>query len=462
MKKLFAPLLALCLALSLLIPSFAYQDYGLLYDNTGKLDTQKAQMYNDNLLKEFGNKYGIELRIDVVDDLEGYELADYADLFYNKYEYGDQETGHGVLLTIQVHADETGLAFDDYNLMAGEKTKEIMSQKAWQEMDEYLSLFLNQTAWENGMDEDNDAFFNAVASYSAGMEYCVEQGEITAPKNTGTETTDKTDQNDSQEPENVTSAGAVTSAAGSQTEVQESAGPYVRDEAGLLSEEEINALEEQAATISSTWKCGVYILTVKDFTADGSDSIRDFSKGYYKDNNLGWGDGKDGEMLVLSMADRDYWLLAYGDQGNSAFTDDNRSTIEDAFLDNFREDDWAGGFADYLTASEELLAEAPAGGGDYSGNSTTFFNWRMLGICVAASCVIALIVCLIFKAQMKSARLKTDASDYVDRGEISIHAREDRFTHQTESRVRIHDDDDDHGGGGGVDSDGFSGGGGKF
>ena len=57
---------------------------------------------------------------------------------------------------------------------------------------------------------------------------------------------------------------------------------------------------------------------------------------------------------------------------------------------------------------------------------------------------------------MKSARLKTDAADYVTKHEITFTTKEDRFTHSTETRVRIHDDDDS-GGGGGVDSDGFTG-----
>ena len=346
MKKMFAPLLALCLALSLVLPAFAANGCG------------------------------------------------------------DADTGCSLWTIAQVHEDDSGLDLDQYATYASDERNKRMKEAGWTEGKDHLDLYQNGEAWAGDLAADEENFTTVAAS--------------------------STD-----------------------TAVMADHGPYVRDEAGLLSEEQISALEEQAKTISNAQKCGVYILTVNDFAADGADTIRDFSKRYYLDNDLGWGDGRDGEMLVLSMADRDYWLLAYGDHSNAAFTDDNRSTIEDAFLDNFREDDWAGGFADYLTASEGLLTEAPSG-----GDATPFFNWKLLGICVIGSCIIALIVCLIFKAQMKSARIKRNASDYVDRGDIRIHAREDRFTHRTESRVRIHDDD--HGGGGGVDSDGFSGGGGKF
>lgn len=444
MKKMFAPLMALCLALSLVLPAFAANEYGLVYDQTEKITEYSAKFIDKYNLAPFDQEYGIELRLHLTSDLGGKTIEDYAKDTYTANGYGNADTGCGLLVVAQVHEDDSGLAFDQYTTYASDELNERMEQKGWTELKDYLDLYLNQETWAGDLAADDENFTMVGASLNSAMQSCVDNAYINLPDT----------------PKGTQAASSTDTAATADY------GPYVRDEAGLLTEEQVNTLEEQAKTISNAQKCGVYILTVDDFTADGADTIRDFSKGYYKDNDLGWGDGRDGEMLVLSMADRDYWLLAYGNHGNAAFTDDNRSTVEDAFLDNFREDDWAGGFADYLTASEELLTEAPSGGdysydGDYSGDSMTFFNWKLLGICVIGSCVIALIVCLIFKAQMKSARLKQDASDYVDRGDIRIHAREDRFTHRTESRVRIHDDDD-HGGGGGVDSDGFSGGGGKF
>ena len=257
----------------------------------------------------------------------------------------------------------------------------------------------------------------------------------------------------------VLPAFAVTEPAAADTSVavtqQEGTSPYVRDEAGVLDDASVQALEEQAESISAQHQCGVYVLTVADFTADGSDTIRDFSKDYYLDNDLGWGEGKDGELLVLSLAERDYWLLAYGDHGNATFTDQNKTELEGVFLDNFREDDWFGGFQDYLTTSETMLVEEAANSQAEAGP-----NWKMLGIAVLVSCVIALIVCLMFKAQMKTARMKTDATDYINSGAVQLTIREDRFTHRTETRVLIEKDHDN--GGTTIDSDGFSGSGGKF
>lgn len=440
-KRVFAPLLALCLALGMIIPAFAVKDYGMIYDGTGILDENAAAAINDSVFAEFGGKHGIQLRADVVTDLEGYTIEDYAALFFDQYKYGDETTGYGFLLMLQLHEDETGLAFDDYCLLPGGATSELVSKEALDGMYTLLDQYLSADAWSGDLTADNKAFQDAMAVYASGVEAYLSNGLITSADGY----------------EVAQTAGEVGSAAVTEAESGFQQAPaadtdYVRDEAGLLTEAEEAELEKLAATISSENKCGVYILTVEDFTANGADTIRNFSKGYYKENALGWGSGKDGEMLVLSMAERDYWLLAYGDFGNAAFTDHNKSELEDAFLDDFKGNDWYGGFSDYLTESREMLQVA-------SGNAEPTIPWKEIGIAVLASCVIALIVCLIFKAQMKSARIKTDASDYVLGGAVSFYASENLFTHTTETREVIRRDND---GGTTIDSDGFSGSGGKF
>ena len=49
----------------------------------------------------------------------------------------------------------------------------------------------------------------------------------------------------------------------------------------------------------------------------------------------------------FSMSEREYGLYYYGDKSAEVFTDSALQEIEDAFLNRFGEDDWAGGFEDY-------------------------------------------------------------------------------------------------------------------
>ena len=61
------------------------------------------------------------------------------------------------------------------------------------------------------------------------------------------------------------------------------------------------------------------------------------------------------------MNDRAFAHFYYGEKSEYAFNRYAQEQIEDTFLDNFRENDWYGGFSDYLSACGEYLALAEEG-----------------------------------------------------------------------------------------------------
>ena len=259
---------------------------------------------------------------------------------------------------------------------------------------------------------------------------------------------------------------------------------YVTDDAGILYDSDISALEERAAAVSEQYGCGVYIVTVEDFT-DYSDAyyVDDFGEELFSSYDLGLGDGNCGILLILSMAERDYGLVAHGDFANTAFTDYGKYIMQDEFLDNFREDDWYGGFADYIAACGRYL-EANANGApidvepsddteeEYEplsfGDKLFFAALMAFRFGLPLGLIVAFIVCAIYKRQLKSVRRATEAARYTVSGGTEITAREDRFTHTTEVRTPIKTESDDHdsdpsfSGGTTVNSGGFSHSGGKF
>ena len=259
---------------------------------------------------------------------------------------------------------------------------------------------------------------------------------------------------------------------------------YVYDDADILSTDECAALNEAAAAVSEQYGCGVYIVTVEDFT-DYSDAyyVDDFGEELFSSYDLGLGDGNCGILLILSMAERDYGLVAHGDFANTAFTDYGKYIMQDEFLDNFREDDWYGGFADYIAACGRYL-EANANGTpidvepsdeteeEYEplsfGDKLFFAALMAFRFGLPLGLIVAFIVCAIYKRQLKSVRRATEAARYTVSGGAEITAREDRFTHTTEVRTPIKTESDDHdsgpsfSGGTTVNSGGFSHSGGKF
>lgn len=235
---------------------------------------------------------------------------------------------------------------------------------------------------------------------------------------------------------------------------------YVTDAALFLTDEEWLELEERAEEISRQYQCGVYIVTLDDFTwYVDTDSVYEAAKAIYMGYDLGLGEEQSGVMLLLSMAERDYALIAYG-WGNTAFTDYGKDRLSEVFLDNFGDDDWYGGFSDYLEKCAGMMRSAQAGTPLDVGTSPLIWLVGML-ISVGLGCLAALLICGLLESQMKSVDQKREANTYLQTDSIDITAREDHFINITQTRVKIKEEGGS-GGGTTVDRDGFSGKSGKF
>ena len=178
----------------------------------------------------------------------------------------------------------------------------------------------------------------------------------------------------------------------------------------------------------------------------------------YERWELGYGPEKNGLLLMLSMAERDYALVTYGSVTHRAFTDYGQDYLSDQFLDNFRNGDWAGGFRDYLDTSAWLLEQAKNGTPYDVNTAPRGFN----PLIIVIPLVLALAVCLVLTAQMKTAKRKTEAGDYMVQGGAKMRVVQDIFTHRTVTRQVIQSENKGGGGGTTINARGFSGKSGKF
>lgn len=235
--------------------------------------------------------------------------------------------------------------------------------------------------------------------------------------------------------------------------------PHVTDAVGLLSNEEIMALEQQAGQIEDSYGCAPYILVVEDFRVyEDTTDIFEAGMNLYERWELGHGPEKNGLLLILSMAERDYALVTYGSVTHQAFTDYGQDALCEQFLDNFRNDDWAGGFRDYLDGCAWLLEQAKNGTPYDVDTAPKGFSPLILVIPL----VLALAVCLVLTAQMKTAKRKTEAGDYMVQGGAEMRVVQDIFTHRTVTRQVIQSENKGGGGGTTINARGFSGKSGKF
>lgn len=231
---------------------------------------------------------------------------------------------------------------------------------------------------------------------------------------------------------------------------------YVYDFADILTDDEEAGLNEMAAQISGKYSSGTYIITVDDYL-EYADDVNTATQNIYIMLGLGIGEDNNGEVLLLSMSERDYSFTTHGYAANEAFTDYGLEVLKDEFLDDFADDEWYEGFYDYLTKSEELLVCA-AEGNPLSKTSSPVYIPASIGFSLLIGIIIAFIVGLILKSQMKSVAVKVEARNYVRSNSVDIYHRTDTFTHSTETRTKIEKSSSSSSGGSG----GFSSSSGKF
>ena len=244
---------------------------------------------------------------------------------------------------------------------------------------------------------------------------------------------------------------------------------FVYDIADLLTTDDVLSLNDAAKAVSERYGCGVYIAVFDDMAEYGYRSIESFAEAVYEQWELGIGEERNCIILVMSMAERDYDLCAHGELGHTAFTDYGKERLADEFKDNFRYDDWAGGFRDYVEECAYMLGRAENGDPvDVPGYSTRQSSMtEKLGKAVGPGLIIGVIIAFIYcsslKSKMKTAKIAREASTYIAPQGIWMQDEQDMFTHTTVTRQHI-ERDSGRGGHGGtsVNSGGFSHSSGKF
>jgi uncharacterized membrane protein YgcG len=183
---------------------------------------------------------------------------------------------------------------------------------------------------------------------------------------------------------------------------------------------------------------------------------------------------QDGILLMLSMIERDYSLITYGEYAEAVFTDDVMWDMEDHFLHYFGQNEWYYGFSYYISDAISALVDFNMAaqeqyGDTYNGyydpgvpevvvrvNSVEPEIWLAV---LGGSMAVALIVCLVMKAGMRTARKATHADAYIPRGGVDLRIKQDLFTHTT-THVIHHPKSNSSGGSSG--GGGFRGHSGKF
>ena len=276
--------------------------------------------------------------------------------------------------------------------------------------------------------------------------------------------------------------------------------PLLVDDADLLSDSEETTLLALLEAKSAAVQADIAVVTVND--TDGK-SVNDFAMDYYDYNGYGQGSANDGVLLLISMAERDYYITTTG-FCIEAITDYGLEKIENDFLPSLSAGSYLSAFRTFAASCETLIQSAREGniydfyssdsdsennyGGyyndayeyfgtdDFSGTRARPFNVATsLLLALVIGFILALITVFGMKGKLKTVRHRYEASNYVVPGSLHLQNSDDRFLYSnvTQTPIPQHEDDHTSHGGGGFSGGGSSvsfgssgvshgGGGGKF
>lgn len=218
----------------------------------------------------------------------------------------------------------------------------------------------------------------------------------------------------------------------------------VVDMAALLSDSEKSALLSKLDEISERQQADIVVVTAE--TLDGKTPM-EYADDFYDDNGYGFGEDRDGVLLLVSMEDRDWWMSTTG-FGITAITDAGIEYISDKFLSDLSDGDYAEAFTTYADLCDTFFTQAKTGEPYDAGHmpKEPFNVVQSLLIAFVIGLVIALIVTNSMKNKLKTVRFQAAASDYVRKDSMHVTDGNDLFLYTQLHRYERATDDDSSGG----------------
>ncbi len=239
-------------------------------------------------------------------------------------------------------------------------------------------------------------------------------------------------------------------------------GKYVFDENNTLSQNEFNELETQGAQYADKYHTGVYLLFTDSMgpDEDSSSGKREFARSYYESKNLGEGSGKEGILFVVATQSRKYVTVKhFDDKSKDPFSNDAVNDLESDAKSYLKDNKWFDAGESYYENVGTYL-ETFAKTGKQWTKPHTVTTIVKIAATILIPLMIAILVVRSEKNAMLTARIQTEAGNYLDSTSVNLRVSNDIFVNRTMSVVPIpkNDDSSDSDSGGWSDmGGGFSG-----
>lgn len=201
---------------------------------------------------------------------------------------------------------------------------------------------------------------------------------------------------------------------------------------GLLSEDEEATLNEELDDISHNQNFDVTAALVNSL--DGQ-TVEAYADNLYDNCNYGYGDDRDGVLLLVSLEDHD-WYISTSGFGITAFTDAGIQYIGEQIKPQLADGEYLEAFENYIELCDDFINQANNGEPydvDHMPKKALSPIW--LGISFVIGLGGALLVVGVNKSELKSVGKQDEARNYVRPGSMKVTNRSDFFLYRKVTRT---------------------------
>ena len=206
--------------------------------------------------------------------------------------------------------------------------------------------------------------------------------------------------------------------------VSASYGVGVWDEADLLTDTEEAQLSEKLVEIGNLYDAEIVIMTLE---SSGGWDIDELVNSVYDTMEFGYGENRDGILLLICMDIREYRILSNGFAG-TAITGSDINYIGDAMVPDLSAGNYATAFDIFADECVYYL--------DGYINGYPFDFGATLVMCLIFGLVVGLIVAFVLKGQLKSVRRQNAAQVYIKPGSMQVTLQRDLFLYRNVTRTK--------------------------
>lgn len=239
----------------------------------------------------------------------------------------------------------------------------------------------------------------------------------------------------------------------------------IADMADLLSDSEESDLSDILDEISERQRVDIVVVTVDSMEGETAEAYAD---DFYDYNGYGFGNARDGILLLISMEERD-WCISTRGYGITAVTDAGLEYISEIIMTDLSAGDYAAAFTSFAELCDDFITQAKSGE-PYDVDNLPKEPFGFIGSFAAAfltAFVISLIVTGVMKGQLKTVHSQSAADNYIKQGSLQLTKKNDLFLYRhVERRERAENSSSNSSGGSTTHTSSsgatHGGGGGKF